>query len=95
MKAKDSGEIEEINNQVFLLYLNKDVVIEALSLIVSNNLSYRLVESADFYVFCQVLNLKVNDVVLQAHSTVGKQIIEAFSNHKDIFVLIGVLCDNS
>jgi hypothetical protein len=43
-KAKDSGEIEEINNQVFLSYLNKDIVIKALVLlIVSNNLPYRLV----------------------------------------------------
>ncbi len=85
MKAKDSGETEEIDNQVFLSYLDKDVVIEALvSLIVSNNLSHRLVESPDFHVFCQVLNPKANDVVPQAHSTVGKQIIEAFSNHKDV-----------
>jgi len=52
MKAKDSGETEEIDNQVFLSYLDKDVVIKALvSLIVSNNLSYRLVKSLDFYVF--------------------------------------------
>jgi hypothetical protein len=85
IKANDSGETEEIDNQVFLLYLDKDIVIKALVLlIVSNNLSYRLVESPDFYVFCQVLNPKASDVVPQAHSTVGKKILEAFSNHKDV-----------
>ncbi len=52
MKVKDSSKIEEIDNQVFLLYLNKDVVIKALVLlIVSNNLSYKLVKLLDFYVF--------------------------------------------
>jgi hypothetical protein len=67
------------------LYLNKDIVIKAfVLLIVSNNLSYRLVKSPDFYVFCQVLNLKASDVVPQAHSIVGKKILEAFLNHKDV-----------
>jgi hypothetical protein len=54
------------------------------SLIVSNNLSYSLVESSDFHVFCQVLNPKASNIVLQAHSTVRKKIFEAFSNYKDI-----------
>ena len=84
-QAKDSGQTEEIDNQVFSDYLNQDVVYEALvSLIVNNNLSHSLVESSDFHVFCQVLNPKASDVVPQAHSTVRKKIFEAFSTHKDV-----------
>jgi len=52
-KAKDSGQTEEIDNQVFLDYLDQNVIYKALiSLIVCNNLSHRLVESTNFYVFC-------------------------------------------
>ena len=53
-------------------------------LIVNNNLSYNLVESSDFYVFCQVLNLKAGDVVLKAHSTIRKKITNAFLNYRDV-----------
>jgi hypothetical protein len=53
-------------------------------LIISNNLSYRLVELSNFYVFCQVLNPKASDMVLQAHSIVRKKIFKAFLNHKDV-----------
>ena len=84
-KAKDFGQIEEIDNQVFLDHLNQDVVYEALvSLIVNNNLSHNLVELFDFHVFCQVLNPKAGDVVPKAHSIVGKKITNAFLNHKDV-----------
>jgi hypothetical protein len=61
------------------------VVYEALvSLIINNHLSHNLVESSNFHVFCQVLNPKAGDVVLKAHSIVGKKIINAFLNHKDV-----------
>jgi hypothetical protein len=84
-QAKSSGQTEEIDNQVFLDYLDQDVVDEALVLlIVGNNLAHNLVESTDFHVFCQVLNPKAGDVVPKAHSTVGKKITQAFQNHKDI-----------
>jgi hypothetical protein len=83
--AKSSGQTEEIDSQIFSDYLDQDVVDKALVLlIVGNNLAYNLVESTDFYIFCQVLNPKAGDVVPKAYSTVGKKITQAFQNHKDI-----------
>jgi hypothetical protein len=83
--AKSSGQTEEIDSQVFSDYLDQDIVNEAfVLLIIGNNLAYNLVESTDFYIFCQVLNPKAGNVVPKVYSTVEKKITQAFQNHKDI-----------
>ena len=76
LKAESSGQTEEIDAQVFENYLDQDVINKALvSLIVVQNLPFRIVEWPEFHTLCQVLNPKSDAFITTAHSTIRIKIV--------------------
>ena len=70
---------------VFEKCLNSDMINEALvSLIVVRNLPFRIVECPEFHAFCQSLNPKSGEYLINAHSTIPKLIDSSWSASKDI-----------
>jgi len=67
--AEPSGQVDEIDAQVFQKQLDQDMINKALiSLIVVRNLPCWVVEWPKFYTFCQVLNPKSKGAVTTTHS---------------------------
>lgn len=84
-KAVLTQETAELDAKVYRKALNKTVINEALvSLIVSENLSFRFVESPEFHAFCRALNPEAKQYVLSSHSEISRKISNSFYNHQDI-----------
>ena len=84
LRAQSSGQTEAIDAQVFAKQLDQDIINEALiTLIIVQNVSFRIVESPEFHVFCQVLNPQSHGFVTTAHSQIGRKIRELWQTHKD------------
>jgi hypothetical protein len=65
--------------------LDQDVIDEALvSLIVTRNLPFSLVEWPEFHALCRVLNPESEDYIITAHASVPKKIEQSWQAQKDI-----------
>ena len=83
IQAKANGEIDGFHLEVLGACLNDEVVLEALiTLIVVRNLSYNLVEWAEFYTLCQALNKACIGRIPTSHSTVHIKTEDAWKKHK-------------
>jgi hypothetical protein len=84
-QAKTNGDTEDFNLEVLEASLNEAVLEEALiALIVIRNLSFAIVEWAEFHTLCQVLNKASKGKVPTAHSTVRIKVEKAWKKHKDV-----------
>lgn len=84
-KASSAGEaLRKIDSQVFRKVLDKEVITEALAtLVLSRNLSFRVVEWPEFHAFCQTLNPEVEGYITTAHSEIRKKIKALYDCRKD------------
>jgi hypothetical protein len=83
IQDKSNGDIDEFHLEVLEACLNDEVVLEALiTLIVVRNLSYNLVEWAEFHTLCQALNKACEGRIPTSHSTVHIKTKEAWKKHK-------------
>ena len=70
---------------VFFKVVNQDVIDEALvSLIVSRNLPFRVVEWPEFHAFCRLLNPESENYIVTAHNSVPRRIEQSWESQKDI-----------
>ena len=85
LQVHATGQTSTIDDQVFQNYLNKEVINEALvSLVVVQNLAFKLVEAPEFHIVCQAFNPKAGIVILNAYTMIGYKVIKAFQDHKDV-----------
>jgi hypothetical protein len=85
VRARTSGQIEEIDTQVYRKYLNQNAINEALvALIVVRNLPFRVVNWPEFHTFCQTLNPESSDFITTAHSQIKKKIEQSWQTHQDV-----------
>lgn len=83
--AESTGHTDEISSQILRKTLDHSVINEALiSLIVTRNLPFRILEWPEFHAFCQVLNPEAKDYILTAHSTIPRLIEKSWNVQKDI-----------
>jgi len=74
-----------IRQEVLESVLDRDAILDALTtLVIRQNLSFRIVESPDFQVFCQTLNPQSKPYIVTAHSTIPKLIDKMWQEKKDI-----------
>src|SRR6266498_3278650 len=84
LKAESSGQISEIDTQVFRKQLDQDIINKALiSLIVVRNLPFTAVEWPEFHTLYQALNPEAKDVITITHSQVKNKIEKAYDIYKD------------
>jgi hypothetical protein len=84
-QAETNGDAEEFNLEILETSLNVPVFTEALiTLIVVRNLSFAIVEWAEFHTLCQVLNKASKGKITTSHSGVYNKVKEAWGKHKDI-----------
>ena len=84
-QANTLGRTKEIELEVFEKSLDQEMINEALvSLIIIQNLSYRIVEWPEFHTFCLTLNPKADDYLTTAHSIIPKMINKTWYIYKDI-----------
>jgi hypothetical protein len=85
LRAELSGQTTDIDTQIFRKHLNQDAIDKALvSLVVVQNLPFRIVRWPEFYTFCQVLNPESSNYITTAHSQVPKKIKQSWNHYKDI-----------
>lgn len=85
IQAKASGETSGVEIQVLQEALNQDQINAALvSLIVTRNLPFRIMEWPEFHVFCRLLNPYSEDFLVTAHSTVPRLIDRSWQETKSL-----------
>jgi hypothetical protein len=83
--AEISGDITELNTEIFKKYLFQAVITEALvTLIIVRNLSFYIVKWAEFHTLCQALNKECKSMITTTHSQVKERVKEAWIKHKDV-----------
>jgi hypothetical protein len=67
--AEISGDITELNTEIFKKYLFQTVITETLvTLIVVRNLSFCIVKWAEFHILCQTLNKECKSMITIIYS---------------------------
>jgi hypothetical protein len=85
IRAESLGETQNIDTKVFERILNQDVLDEALvSLIVSRNIPFSIVEWPEFHAICRLLNPQSVDYIITAHTSVPKKIKLSWQAQKDV-----------
>jgi hypothetical protein len=80
-----SGDTIELNTEILKKHLFQEVITEALvTLIVIRNLSFCIVEWAEFYTLCQALNKECKGIITTTHSQIKERVSEAWVKHKDV-----------
>jgi hypothetical protein len=83
--AKAQGSTTEIDMEIFEKVLDQEIINEAfVTLVVVQNLPYRIAEWPEFHTFCMTLNPKAYEYLSRAHSSVPKLIEKSFSSAQDI-----------
>jgi hypothetical protein len=76
LQVHATSQTSTIDDQVFQNYLNKEVIDKALvSLVVVQNLAFKLVEAPKFHVVCQALNPKADSMIPKSHTTIRYKIL--------------------
>ena len=84
-KACLETDVSEFERTILRKHLNRDVINTALlNLIITLNLSFRIVERTEFHLFCQALNLESRSFVPSAHSEVYAKLVDSFESEKDL-----------
>ena len=84
-KASSQNKTKELDSEVLQAVLNKEVINEALiTLIVVQNLPFRMVKWPEFHVFLQSINPEVDGHITIAHLAVSKKIYNLWLSQKDI-----------
>jgi hypothetical protein len=83
--AEVSGDTTELDTEILKKHLFQAVITEALvTLIVVRNLSFCIVEWAEFYTLCQALNKECKSMITTTHSQVKERVKEAWIKYKDV-----------
>ncbi|KAK4206115.1 hypothetical protein QBC37DRAFT_435400, partial [Rhypophila decipiens] len=83
-KASETDQTLELDTRVMRKILNEKTLNEALvSMIVTQNLSFRFIQSSFFRAFCSELNPEAQSLI-SSHSTLKLRISNSWSLHKDI-----------
>ncbi|KAH8695871.1 hypothetical protein GQ44DRAFT_832545 [Phaeosphaeriaceae sp. PMI808] len=84
-KACLETDVSEFERKILRKHLNRNVIdTTLLNLIVTLNLSFRIVERTEFHLFCQALNLESRSFVPSAHSDVYAKLLDSFESEKDL-----------
>jgi len=84
-EAEVSGDTTELDTEILKKHLFQAVITEALvTLIVVRNLSFCIVEWAEFYTLCQALNKECKGMITTTHSQIKERVSKAWIKHKDI-----------
>lgn len=84
-KAMVVNQTSELDAQILKRALSKEIITQAIvSLIVAENLSFRIVESPYFHTLCKALNPAASNEVISSHSTIKEHIRKSWLFHKDI-----------
>jgi midasin (ATPase involved in ribosome maturation) len=84
-KVEANSDTTKLDTEILKKYFFQVVIIEALViLIVVRNLSFCIVEWAEFHTLCQALNKECKGMITTTHSQVKERVREAWAKHKNV-----------
>jgi hypothetical protein len=84
-EVEANSDTTELDAEILRKHLFQAVITEALiTLIVVRNLSFCIVEWAEFHTLCQALNKECKGMITTTHSQVKERVREAWAKHKDV-----------